>query len=203
MTKRVSIGTTETGAKMSNGETQSEVERIAMRTNGDPSIADIMRLTVAVSHDSKRQHAESLGLLGELRSHQEEIHGQLTDLQVAGEKRQSRIETNTKRIGDLEETLAACPEGLARQLEDYHTRMTGEHAAMHAEHMKTDHVHAKRRSDDEADSDHTSEREGAEDQKKQVWLMWLLASNVGRLIIFASGTIIGVLVERAITTGRW
>jgi hypothetical protein len=159
-------------------ETRSEVEAIAKRRNGSVSNEQLFDLVLAVSHDSRDAHKESVTLIETVRS----------DLAMHC----AEADLRDDRIVALEEWRATRPTALC--VDRVQSMIEAEHVTRHADHLATD--HRPRREDDPPETDYRDSRReqlpsnlSRDEYGQKTWLMWMVGSWVGRILL---GVVIAV-----------
>ena len=160
---------------------EKAMQAIALRSasNGGPTIQDVLEALVAKAEDDDEQHVESMQALEESKR--------------VMEKHCKEAEVRDRRISELaawqEEWERDCPRRLQRAVEEADTA----HGKRHDEYVAS--LTAEpRRAGDPKTADHRDERRSGE-QDRQVWLMWLVGSKVGYILIAVIITAINVLLN--------
>lgn len=177
---------------------EKAMQDIATRSaaNGGPTIGDVLVALVAANEDSEEtaarlaktvesQHAESLNAIEDNRvvlvAHCVEADLRDTRIEVLEGWRHEQATTCVARVTQIAEKVAEAV-------------VASEHGARHDAHMAACHAEKPRRKEDPPEADFTEKRDienwgnsyGVE-QAKQIWLMWLLGTAVGRVLIYVAG----------------
>jgi hypothetical protein len=159
-----------TPGRFAPDETDSAVEKLLLKKNGSrTTITDIKELLLAVSHDSRNRDAL---VLARLDAH-------LSD-----------------KVHLDEDEFAKLLEGFARKHADRDTVVSDIKAEVDAikENCLELHARAPRRATDPETEDWGNSF--GEKTRREVWLMWLLSTAVGKVLLVVAGGAAMIGIER-------
>jgi len=162
-------------------ETDSAVEQLLLKANGrKKTVQDVFEVVVAMNHDRR---SDTLRLLKEIQCNREALERHLLDKLhwtadefaefVAG--RDSIDALSVQSVEKVEDDLREELEGIKENCIRMHAR-------------------APRRKNDPETEDWGNSY-GSE-QAKQVWLMWLLGTGLGRVLVYVAGGVSMLVIGR-------
>jgi len=128
--------------------------------NGGPKPLDLLEALQGLADDMDEKHDEVVGI----------VNKHLKEASV----RDSRIQKVEDKIARTEDN---CPHVIENAISEAVRRSTTEHHETHAAYVAS--VAKPRRKDDKESKDYRKERE----ESKQVWLMWMVGSKVGYILM--------------------
>jgi len=159
---------------------EKAMQDIAIRgaENGGPGIQDVLIALQAVNEDGEERHEQTISSIDSL-----------TERMVAVEQLQTKHWEWTESVPLPR--LVACEAAI-----ELLKGAPGDHAAMHAEHMREYHEHEPRRRDDEPGSDYTDDR--SEPKPKRYTREQVVVAVILAIVVVATNAAVTWFVLRAL-----
>ncbi len=165
---------------MMTDATESAVQRIARDRNGEVTPKQLFDLIIAVNTDAEARNEQMVAVF---QQHCEESQAQREELDA----RVATIE------GWQHKTEEECYERVLRLIHEEHEQRHNAYIASLGEEIPG--ASPQRRRSDPEGADHSGERDT---QARQVWLMWLIGSKVGYIILTVLVALVVTLVNLAL-----
>lgn len=195
-------------------KTERAVRKLALKKNGGPTTADdIFEVVLALADDADKMdddaraernelHRESIEAIEALQQQLDEhcIEANVRDAEIEELQRKTALSADTC-VDRMQQVARPLVEAAVREADKRHHEFHGEfekghlwdgHGVMTPGSLALAPV--PRRQGDPPDVDHTADR----DTDRHGWLLWLLASGAGRVLVGLSIAILGGIVMLAI-----